>query len=282
MNQRNADCSFCRKSYREVAPLVEGPGEIYICGECVELCQSIIAQEKHRRRRFTEGGPPMPTREAIRGKFDQLVVGHDQAKDALSRSVLRRGEASGPQSPVLLIGPTRSSKIFLTRALAHAVAAPFAEGDSQALVRAVTEPAEPLLYRLLLASAFDVEVAQSGIVYVDGVDQRATQEALLQLWEGAAGQSSGHRLQIDMARLLFICGGQFAGLGETAAQLGRHAEQPVTREMLARFGMAPDLVKRIQAILWVGPLNEDTLVRMVPYVACNQMASSSAEQRNGL
>jgi ATP-dependent Clp protease ATP-binding subunit ClpX len=278
MRQRNADCSFCRKSYRDVGPLVEGPEEVYICGECVELCHSIIDQEKRRRSRCAGGAPPAPTPEAIRRRLDQLVTGQDEATGALVQAALRRGELSdpGPPRPVLLIGPNRSSKVFLARALAHAVEAPFAEGDSPALVRSGTEPVEPLLYRLLLAS--DAEAAQRGVVYVDGVDHRATQERLLQLWEGAVRDTSGHRLQIDVARLLFICGGEFAGLDEVVAQLGRHPEQAVTGEILAGFGMSPDLVQRFQAIVRVAPLDEETLVRIVPFVEFDRMASGSAEQ----
>jgi ATP-dependent Clp protease ATP-binding subunit ClpX len=111
MRERNTDCSFCRKSYRDVGPLVEGPGEVYICGECIELCQSIIDQEKRRRGRPGGSLPPETTPEAIRGGLDQLVAGQHEAKEALVLAALRRCESSGltPPSPVLLIGPTRSS-----------------------------------------------------------------------------------------------------------------------------------------------------------------------------
>src|SRR2546425_8680950 len=99
---RNAYCSFCRKSYRDVGPLVEGPGDVYICGECVELCQSIIDQEKRRRGRSAGCVPPVPTPEAIRKRLDQLVTGQDEAKGALVLAALRRGQSSSldPQSPV--------------------------------------------------------------------------------------------------------------------------------------------------------------------------------------
>src|SRR5215475_14427018 len=86
---RNTTCSFCRKSYRDVGPLVEGEGEVYICGECVELCQSIIDQEKRRRGRPAGGVAPAPTPEAIRGRLDQLVTGQDEAKEALVRTAMR-------------------------------------------------------------------------------------------------------------------------------------------------------------------------------------------------
>jgi ATP-dependent Clp protease ATP-binding subunit ClpX len=113
------------------------------------------------------------TQEVIRAILDRLVTGQDEAKGALVQTALRRGEFTrqAPHDLVLFIGPTRSSRVFLARALAHAIGAPFAEGDRQALVRSGTEPAEPLVYRLLQATNFDVEAAQRGVVYVDGVDQ---------------------------------------------------------------------------------------------------------------
>jgi ATP-dependent Clp protease ATP-binding subunit ClpX len=257
--------------------LVEGPGNVYICGECVELCQSIIDQEKRRRSRSAGEPSPRATPEVIRGRLDQLVTGQDEAKGALVLAALHRGEFSGlaPHSLVLLIGPTRSSRVFLARALAYAIEAPFAEGDGPALVRSGTEPTEPLLYRLLLAADFDIESAQRGVVYVDGIDQRATQEQLLQLWHAA---KSATRLQIDVARVLFICGGVFAGLDEVAARLGRHPEQPVTGETLAGLGMIPDLVRRLQAVVKVVPLDEETLARIMPFVDFDRMSSECAER----
>jgi ATP-dependent Clp protease ATP-binding subunit ClpX len=277
MEQRNVSCSFCRKSYQDVGPLVEAEGEVYICGECVELCQSIIEQEKRRRSGSAAGAAPAPTPEAIRGRLDQLVTGQDEAKEALVQAALRRGQlsAGGPQNTVLLIGPTRSSRVYLARALAHALEVPFAEGDSQALVRSGAEPVEPLLYRLLGASDFDMEAAQHGVVYVDGVDHSATQERLLQPWEGAVSNPIDHPLRISVARLLFVCGGVFSGLDEVVARLGRHREQPVTGEALAAFGVIPNLVKRFQAIARVAPLDEQTLGRIVPFVDFGRMASEA-------
>jgi ATP-dependent Clp protease ATP-binding subunit ClpX len=221
------------------------------------------------------GTPP----EVIRERLDQLVTGQDEAKEALFLAALRRGEFSGPgqHGPILLIGPTRSSRVYLARALAHALEAPFAEGDEQALVRFGTEPVEPLLHQLLLASDFDVEVAQRGVVYVDGTDHRGAQERLLQLWDETSSGTGGRHLKFDLARVLFICGGVFVGLDGVAARLGRHPEQLVIGEMLAELGVAPELVRRFRAIARVVPLDEEALVRLVLAVDYGRMTGQHAD-----
>src|SRR6266480_2532356 len=123
---RNAYCSFCKKSFRDVGPLVEGPGEVYICGECIELCQAIIDQERRRRNPCRQPVGPA----VIREKLDQLVGGQDEAKQALTLAADSRDQGGGR---VLLIGPSSSAKILLARALAHALEVPFAAGDSSGL-----------------------------------------------------------------------------------------------------------------------------------------------------
>ncbi len=276
--RRVANCSFCSKSYREVGPLVEGPGDVYICGECVELCQAIIDQEKRRRGPFARGGAAVPPTVATRARLDQFVAGQREAKDALVRAAVEHsGRPSGQPSAFLLIGPTRSSKVFLARALAHALEVPFAEGDGTSLLnaRSGSEEVEPLLYKLLLASDFDIETAQRGIIYVDGVDQRATQEALLQWWERVASGTITRRLKIDVARLLFLCGGEFAGFDAVMTDMGRHPEQPITGDALLAFGVVPDLVRRLQVIERVAPLDEETVARVVSWVDFSRMASGN-------
>jgi ATP-dependent Clp protease ATP-binding subunit ClpX len=269
MANRNANCSFCRKNYRDVGPLVEGPGDVFICCDCIDLCRSIIDQEK-RRRRFAGGAPPAPTLESVRGRLDQLVAGEDDAKAPLVQVALRHHEHGGrsAQSPVLLIGPARSSKVFLARALAHAVEIPFAQGDAQALVRPGPEVVDPLLLRLLNASAYNLEEAQRGIIYLDGVDERAAQEALLRLWESRFNP----HLRIDVTRPLFLLGGAFAGLDAVLTGMGRHPEQPVTAEALLEFGVAPEVVRRLEVIVRVAPLEDATLARVLPWVDFDRMA----------
>src|SRR3981081_4319261 len=141
---RNAYCSFCRKSYREVGPLVEGPGDVYICGECIELCQSIIDQEKRRRGSSKGVFPHCPPPRNIKEKLDQYVVGQSRAKKVLSVAVHNHykrlslsdqghGEVEVDKSNILLIGPTGSGKTLLARTLAKILDVPFAIGDATTL-----------------------------------------------------------------------------------------------------------------------------------------------------
>jgi ATP-dependent Clp protease ATP-binding subunit ClpX len=284
MKHRNAYCSFCRKSYRDVGPLVEGPGDVYICGECVELCQSIIVQEKRRRQPATDR-PPVPAPEAVRTMLDQLVAGWEEAKEALIRAALEHYQRPGgdPGSAVLFVGPARSSRAFLARALAHALGVPFAAGDAAALVDAppgipehypLLDGAEPLLYELLRASDFDAAAAQRGVVYADGADDRATQDAVLRLWQGR--ESVSRRLGIEVARLLFICGGEFAGLEMDRAGVDRPSGQGPPGDALPAFGVMPELARSVRAIVWVSALDEETLVQMVPWVDLDRMAGGGA------
>ncbi len=246
----NAYCSFCRKSYRDVGPLVEGPGDVYICGDCIELCQVIINQEKRRRA----GNPPVSNAAALRGRFDQIE--EPEAKEALIQAAIRLREQPGTQQAVLLLGPKASSKAFLARSLSHALGAPFAEGDGLALVPSKeTGNIEPLFYHFLHASDFDIGMAQGGVVYVDGADQRSTQETLVRLWKGAVSIPF-QKLEMKVSRILFICGGVFPG----------PEEKPVTKEALLALGALPEWVQRLQAIVRVGPLAEETLRRVLPCV----------------
>jgi ATP-dependent Clp protease ATP-binding subunit ClpX len=232
-------CSFCGKSQKQVKKLIAGPG-VYICDECIDLCNEIIEEELAEPAELQWDSLPKPRE--IYEFLDAYVIGQEKAKKALSVAVYnhyKRIQSGGDtrsgeegvelaKSNILLLGPTGSGKTLLAQTLARLLNVPFAIADATALTEAgyVGEDVENILLKLIQAAEYDVKKAETGIIYIDEIDKIArksekVQQALLKILEGTTasvppqgGRKHPHQefIQIDTTNVLFICGGSFSGL----------------------------------------------------------------------
>jgi ATP-dependent Clp protease ATP-binding subunit ClpX len=253
-------CSFCGKSQDQVHRLIAGPGGVYICDECIDLCKEIIAEEQTQPAAGQSSITRVTTPRRIMEQLNQYVIGQERAKKVLSVAVYNHYKrvAAGMQiddvelgkSNILLMGPTGSGKTLLAQTLARILDVPFCIADATALTQAgyVGEDVENILLRLIQAADFDIGRAERGIIYIDEIDKIArksdsasltrdvsgegVQQSLLKIIEGTVanvppqgGRKHPHQdfIQINTSNILFLCGGAFEGLDRIVEKrMGKH------------------------------------------------------------